>query len=102
LLRGVFIPRFIPDKVNRPILDPRVKEWDQYAGLWIERANIGTFISITPKTYPGPVFDISLSTMLPGHNMIGLMGMESIGLWEPAILATIPGTRRHFLAYLFR
>jgi hypothetical protein len=67
--------------MNRPILDPRIKEWDQDAGLGIERAHIGTFISITPKTCPGQVFDLSLSTMLPGHNMIGLMGMENIGVW---------------------
>jgi hypothetical protein len=74
-------PRFIPDKVRRPILDPWIKEWDQRTSLWIERANIRAFISITPKTSPRQIFDLSLSTMLAGHNMIGLMDMESVGLW---------------------
>ena len=46
-----------PGKVGRPSLGPWIKKGHQTSCLWIKRAHVGTFVSITetPHRLPGPV-----------------------------------------------
>lgn len=86
--------------MTAPLLLSRVEELDHSSRVWVDRAEVGAFKSVTVKTRVSQVFRSRLTAMFPSGYVIDFMRIriEILVVRSLAILASFARPFDHFEA----
>jgi hypothetical protein len=82
--------RSVPPEMSGPFMTSGIKQPDSTARLWIDAAEIGSFVMIVGKARKCQVAHHRCAAMLLGDNMVDLMIDRREFLWQLAEFAAVP------------
>jgi hypothetical protein len=83
-------------KVIRPLVQPRMKEADDFSGSRVDGCDIGTLVTIAEYAAQGQVVQAGIPAVFPAYDVVHLMREGRARVWIQAILTARLGASADF------